>query len=159
MNKKGTSLRLAASLGLCLGLWVFALVFDRPQVLPRYLTLQKPALVPPQAVLIIGWGIMFVLLGVALFILWQNKNKAGAGPVLTLFVTQLALIFVRNLSFVLNFDLSSGLAMGLVLLANGLVVAVLGWRIHHAVTWLLLPYLGWLVFFLTFSLRIFLLNR
>jgi len=159
MNTSKNILKLITSIGLCLGIWLFAILFDAPQVEPIYVSLEKPWLAPSLEYLQYGWAVLFVILGIVLFLLWKDKNKEGAGPVLTLFLVQLVLIIVRNLSFAFSPDLLSGFVIGMLMLVNVCIITILAWKIRRAITWLLIPYIVGLTVTIVLNASILYLNR
>jgi len=121
---------------------------------PWYQQLAKPSFTPPDWIFGPVWTILYLMMGVAAWLVWRNKGFAGAAPALSLFVVQLALNALWSFIF---FGLKQpGLAFGEILL---LWLAILGtlvafWRLAPAAGLLLAPYLLWVSFaaLLNFSL-------
>ena len=108
--------------------------------------LAKPALMPPGWVFGLVWSILYVAIGIALFLIIEAPPSNGRRPAIALFCIQLAL----NLAWSPVF-----FALHRIMLAFGLVVAMvlwagaatwLFWHIRRAAALLMLPYLGWLLF-------------
>ncbi|HIW17349.1 MAG TPA: tryptophan-rich sensory protein [Firmicutes bacterium] len=104
----------------------------------------KPPLAPPPIAFPIVWSILYVLMGIAAYLVSVSRGKRG--PALVLFVVQLAVnaawpvVFFNMLAFKAAFAL-------LVLLAV-LIAAVifLFARLSRAAAWLMAPYLVWVCF-------------
>lgn len=111
--------------------------------------LTKPALAPPNWVFGPVWTTLFVLMGVAAWLVWRAATADGnrsAGAALGVFVVHFAI----NLAW-------SAVFFGLQSILGGLLVIVVLWLAILATTWLfyridwraaalLVPYLGWVTF-------------
>ena len=138
---------------LCLAVgWIGAQV-TRPALVAWYPALAKPAWTPPAIAFPIVWTALYVLMGVAAWLVWQRIAEAGAAASgkgvalrwlpLILFVLQLAL---NSLWSTLFFGLRSpGLALAeILLLLVAIVATMIAFRAVSALAaGLLLPYLLW----------------
>lgn len=146
-------LALIGWIALCLAVgWIGAQV-TRPALVEWYPALAKPAWTPPAIAFPIVWTTLYVLMGIAAWLVWQRIAEAGivAGGKgfvqrwlpLILFVLQLAL---NSLWSTLFFGLRSpGLALAeIVLLLIVLVATMVAFRtVSATAAALLLPYLLW----------------
>lgn len=111
-----------------------------------YAALAKPAWNPPGWIFGPVWTILYAMMAVAAWLVWQRGGWAAQGRPLRLFLVQLALNALWSPIF---FGLHEpGLAfaeMILLWLAIG-VTLVRFWRVHRAAAWLLVPYLAWVSF-------------
>ncbi|MGQ9921802.1 MAG: TspO/MBR family protein [Desulfobacca sp.] len=111
-----------------------------------YARLLQPALTPPSWLFAPVWTVLYTLMGVAAWLVWQRAGARAAAWPLALFVLQVAL---NGLWSYLFFGLQRpGLAL---LDITALWLAVLAtilafWRYHRPAGQLLLPYLLWLSF-------------
>ena len=120
-------------------------------------TLKKPPLTPPQAVFPIVWTILYVLMAVAAYLVW-NANDIDSARVLRLYLVQLV---VNALWPVIFFRLDWQLfAFFWILLLIALVTLMMaGFRyINKTAFYLLIPYFLWLLFAAYLNLGFYLLN-
>jgi tryptophan-rich sensory protein len=111
-----------------------------------YASLTKPSWTPPGAIFAPVWSVLYVLMGIAAWIVWRLAGFGGAGLALSLFFIQLALnalwsylFFGRHRPDLAFFDL---VALWLVIA----VVTVLFWRQDRTAGTLMLPYVVWVGF-------------
>ena len=118
------------------------------QAIPTwYATLAKPALNPPAWVFGPVWTTLYVLMGVAAFLVWRKGWARREGKIaLAVFVGQLLL---NTLWSVLFFVLHSpgGALIEIVLLWGAIVATIIAFaKISKLAAWLLAPYLAWVSF-------------
>jgi tryptophan-rich sensory protein len=125
-----------------------------------YPTLAKPSFNPPAWVFGPTWTVLYILMGVALFLVWrQGLDTPGVKLALTLFAVQLAL---NGLWSILFFGMQSpAWAFAEILLLWLAIVATLWafWRLMPVAGWLLVPYLAWVSFAAVLNGSIWILNR
>ena len=111
-----------------------------------YAALDKPAWTPPSWVFGPVWTTLYLLMGVAAWLVWERRSVAGVTPALTLFVAQLAINALWSWLF-FGFHRIGSAPVDLVLLwVVLLAVIVLFWRIRPLAGALLLPYILWVSF-------------
>ena len=125
-----------------------------------YPTLIKPSFNPPSWVFGPVWTLLYLMMGIAAFLVWQKGWDSGAVKVaLALFAIQLIL---NGLWSILFFGIRSpGLAFAEILLlwiSIGATV-VLFWRVSPVAGMLLLPYEAWVTFAAVLNGSIWILNR
>lgn len=134
----------------------FAAAWIGSQYMPGswYQSLVKPAWNPPAAVFAPVWTVLYVLMGVAAWLVWKRAGFRKAGTALTLFVAQLVLNGLWSYLFFGLHRMSAAFVDIVVLWIAILTVAVLFWRKVRAAAVLLIPYLAWVGFasFLNFTL-------
>ena len=110
-----------------------------------YESMQKSSFTPPNIVFPIVWNILFILMGIAAWRIWE-KREHGATLALMLFLIQLGLnIFWSFLFFGIHRpDLA--LLEIVFLWLTILIVAIKFYRIDQLAGYLLLPYLVWVSF-------------
>lgn len=125
-----------------------------------YPTLIKPSFNPPSWVFGPVWTLLYLMMGIAAFLVWQKGWDSGAVKVaLALFAIQLIL---NGLWSVLFFGIRMpGLAFAelLLLWASIGATAVLFWRVNPVAGMLLLPYQAWVTFAAVLNGSIWILNR
>ena len=123
-----------------------------------YAGLAKPTWTPPSSIFGPVWSILYVMMGVAAWLVWKERGLAGARLALGLYVAQLAANAAWSWLF---FGLHRpGYAFLDIVLLWLLVAATLVafWRIRRAAGWMLAPYLLWISFAAALNLAIRQLN-
>ncbi|MFY9329997.1 MAG: TspO/MBR family protein [Georgfuchsia sp.] len=118
-----------------------------------YAQLSRPAWAPPGWLFAPVWSALYVLMGVAAWLVWRAGGGKGSRTALMLFIVQLAANALWTwLFFVWH---QGAFAFAEVVLLWSLIVATVAafWRRHALAAVLLLPYLAWVAFAcaLTFS--------
>lgn len=128
-------------------------VFTTPKIQGWYVTLNKPFFSPPNWVFGPVWTLLFLMMGIALYIVW-NKKKSLTDKVFTWFWIQMGLNFLWSMIF---FGMENpGLAL--------VEILVLWWAIFNNIKSfgntgkLLYPYLAWVSFATLLNAGIWWLN-
>ncbi|MEX1310701.1 MAG: TspO/MBR family protein [Candidatus Sulfomarinibacteraceae bacterium] len=125
-----------------------------------YPTLVKPSFNPPAWVFGPVWTLLYIMMGVAAFLVWRQGLVAeGVRVALAVFIIQLAL---NGLWSILFFGLQApGWAFVEIILLWLAIVATLGlfWRVVPAAGLLLVPYLAWVSFATVLNASLWWLNR
>ncbi len=108
-----------------------------------YAGLAKPAFNPPGAVFGPVWTVLYVLIAVAGWQVWQHDR---AGRAMKLWWAQLALNFLWSPVFFGAHRVGLALLVILLLLAAILAFIAAAWRPQRAAAWLFLPYAAWVAF-------------
>lgn len=118
----------------------------------------KPPLSPPSWLFPVVWTILFVMMGVASWLVWKNSEGVKRRRALTLYFVQLFFNFCWSIIF---FSLEAYLfAFVWLLLLWGLIIAttVAFYRIDKRAGYLMIPYLLWVTFAGYLNLAIYILN-
>jgi translocator protein len=176
------TLKLLASIVICEGAGILGSVFTTPAIMGWYATLHKAPFNPPNWVFAPVWTTLFLLMGIALYLVWTKNFKVETSqgvqvkkawnPISeklwsgTWKEENAVMIFVLQL--VLNI-LWSVLFFGLRLPAVAFAEILMLWfailytianfyRISKPASYLLLPYLAWVTLASALNLAVFLLN-
>lgn len=148
---------LIASLAITLGTGYLSGFISR-NGMESFQNIKKPPLSPPAIAFPIVWTILFILLGISLYLIWnsegENKKKA-----LTIFAVQLILNFSWSPVF---FNLQSYLGAFIILVALLIsIVMMIGEfkKLNKTAAYLQIPYLLWVTFAGYLNFSIYLLNR
>ncbi|MFM1813671.1 MAG: hypothetical protein RLZ98_366 [Pseudomonadota bacterium] len=151
--------RLFACLVLCLGVGAAGGFFTAPEIPTWYAGLIKPSWTPPSWVFPVVWNILYAMMGVSLWLLW---DRAAPGPSRTAAITAFFVQLVLNASWSpVFFTLHQvGLALAIiVLLAIAIATTIAyAWRVQRWAAWLLLPYLAWVSYASTLNAGIWWMN-
>ncbi len=111
-----------------------------------YQQLVQPSWAPPAWLFGPVWSVLFVLMGVAAWLVWRRHDVCGTGAALKLYVAQL----VANALWTWLFFAwhQGGLALAEIAVLWLLIAITIGafWRVHRVAACLLAPYLGWVSF-------------
>ena len=138
---------------------VIGSVFTMPSIEDWYANLGKPQLAPPNWVFGPAWTALFLLMGIALFIVWQKGlNKKNVKAAFSIFIGQLALNVLWSIIF---FGLHSpGFAfVEIVFLWFAILATIIAFaKVSKPAAWLLVPYILWVSFASYLNFMIWMLN-
>lgn len=123
-----------------------------------YGQLAQPAWAPPAWLFGPVWSLLFVLMGIAAWLVWRVHGFRNARPALTLYAMQL---LANALWSWLFFAWHQGaLAFAEVLLLWLLIAATIAsfWRLQRLAALLLVPYLAWVTFAALLNFTLWRLN-
>ena len=123
-----------------------------------YGRLSQPAWAPPAWLFAPVWSVLYVLIGVAAWLVWRKHGFNGASTALRLFVVQL---LANALWTWLFFKWRLGaVALAEILVLWSLIGAtVFGfWRLHRLAALLLVPYFAWVSFAMALTFSMWRLN-
>jgi tryptophan-rich sensory protein len=111
-----------------------------------YASLAKPAWAPPGWLFGPVWTVLYVLMGVAAWLVWRRAGWSGASGALSLFLVQL--LCNAAWSWIFFAWRRGALAFADIVLLLALIVATMlaFARVHGLAALLLLPYLAWVLF-------------
>ena len=125
-----------------------------------YADLSKPSFNPPDWSFGVVWPILYVMMGISVFLIWnKGMGSKQAKVALGMFVFQLAL---NGLWTPIFFGLRMmGLALTeIILLWIAILMTIIAfWRISKAATYLLIPYILWVSFAIALNASLWHLNR
>ena len=123
-----------------------------------YTQLIRPDWAPPPALFGPVWTILYVLMGIAAWLVWRVGGYRAARLALTLFLLQLALNALWSWLF-FGWHLG-GLAFADIVLLWALIIATLVafWRVKPLAGALLIPYLAWVTFAAALNYAVWQLN-
>jgi len=128
--------------------------FTSSSVKTWYLIINKPSWNPPSWLFAPVWTTLFILMGVALYLVWSEKMNAKVRMAIKLFTIQMVLNVLWSVFF---FGMGNfWLAFGEILVLWGFIFATMKsfLSVNKVAGWLFLPYLLWVSFasFLNFTI-------
>lgn len=144
--------KLIFSIGVCLGAGVLGSFFTVSSIATWYQTLNKPFFSPPNWIFGPVWTILYILMGISLYVIWTKKK------VPSVFWIQLILNALWSIIFfgMGNFALA---LVDIVVLWIAIVLTIkVFYKINKLAGQLLVPYLAWVSFASILNLAIVLLN-
>lgn len=122
-----------------------------------YKQLDKPPLQPPGWVFGTVWPVLYVAMGVALFLIWKSDGPQRA-QALVPFAVQSALNAAWSLVFFGLDEHWLGLTV-IVALVLTVIVCIVRFRpLNQWASWLFVPYLAWLIFATYLNIGIIVVN-
>ncbi len=154
-----TVLRLIGAIGVTQLAGAIGSVFTVSAISTWYATLVKPALNPPSWVFGPVWTTLYLLMGIAAFLVWyKGQERKDVTRALVVYGVQLVLNATWSIVF---FGLQNpGLALvNIVLLFVSIVVTmILFYKISRPAMYLLIPYIAWVSFASYLNYAIYVLN-
>lgn len=147
---------LAASLGISLGVGVLSAIVSNSGM-ASFDRAVKPPLTPPDFLFPIVWTILFILMGISSYIIYESDSELKT-PALAVYGIQLGVNFLWPVFFFVLQKYLFSFIWILLLWALIIVMIVLFSRISKLAAWLQVPYLLWVTFAAYLNLGIFLLN-
>ena len=123
-----------------------------------YNQLTQPAWAPPAWLFGPVWSVLYMLMGIAAWLVWRKHGFRGAASALAIFVAQL---FANALWTWLFFAWRLGAVALAEIVILWLLIAgtiALFWRLQRTAAMLLLPYLAWVSFATALSFSLWRLN-
>jgi len=151
--------RLALSLLLCLGVGMLASLVTRPEISTWYAALVKPSWTPPSLAFPIVWSVLYVLMAVSLWRLWDLESRSAArGKAILWFLVQLALNALWSPVFFGWHNTKAALAIIVGLLIAIALTMLEASRVERLAAWLLAPYLVWVAYATTINIGVVAMN-
>lgn len=111
-----------------------------------YAQLTRPGWAPPAALFGPVWTALYVLMGIAAWLVWRERGFAGAAGALSLFLVHLAFNALWSWLFFAWRSGALAFAEVLVLWAMILATLVAFWRVKPLAGALMVPYLVWVTY-------------
>lgn len=147
-----------AWIALCVTVGAAGSVATTSAVRDWYPYIAKPAWTPPDWLFAPVWTALYILMAVAAWLVWKDREFPGHKTALTLFIVQLALNAAWSWIFFGAHQL--GFAFAEILLMWAAIAATI-WafsRQSKLAAWLLVPYIAWVTFAAALSFAIWRLN-
>ena len=150
-------IKLLLSIGFCLGAGILGSFFTISSIPTWYQTLNKPIFSPPNWIFGPVWTILYILMGISLYLVWISKSKLKQNAV-KLFLTQITLNALWSVIF---FGLKNPILalLDIILLWATIFLTIKTFaKIKKLASNLLIPYLLWVTFATILNFSIVLLN-
>ncbi|UCG91603.1 MAG: tryptophan-rich sensory protein [candidate division WOR-3 bacterium] len=152
--------KLVVSIIVCQAAGFLGSIFTTPAIPTWYASLKKPAFNPPNWLFAPVWTTLYLLMGIALFLIWRKGIEAhGVKMALIIFLIQLVLNILWSVAF---FGLKSplgGLIVIVILWIAILLTIVYFYKLSSIAGILLVPYIIWVSFAGILNVSLFTLNR
>lgn len=141
--KKTDWIKLIISIIICQLAGGIGAIFTAESVGTWFLTLNKPSFNPPAWVFAPVWTTLYLLMGIALFLIWKNKNTGFA---VTVFIIQLILNSLWSFLFFGFRNIQYAFIEIILLWLTILLCIILFYKISKTAALLLVPYIIWVSF-------------
>jgi len=153
-------LKLVASIILCQLAGFLGSLFTTPAIPTWYATLRKPFFTPPAWLFGPVWIILYMLMGISLFLVWGKKEQGPqVNKALIIFFVQLILNTFWSVAFFGFRSPLSGLVDIIFLWIAILLTIQKFFKISRNGALLLLPYFVWVSFAVLLNFSLWVLNR
>jgi len=156
---KSQVLKFILSVILCLGVGGLAGLFTAEAVPGWYATLNQPSFNPPNSVFGPVWTILYLLMGISLFLVWKENYSRERNIAIVVFLVQLALNFTWSLIFFHFKMIGLAFAEIIVLWISILSMLFIFYKIKPVAAYINIPYLLWVAFATMLNASYYILNR
>jgi len=147
--------KLLIAIGVSLGAGVIGSFFTAPSIASWYVTLSKPTFTPPAWVFGPVWTTLFVLMGIAAFLVWKKGwGRVDVKIALGIFIGQLVLNTLWSIIF-FGLHAPGAALIEIIFLWFAILGTIVAFaKISKLAAWLLVPYILWVTFagYLNFSI-------
>ncbi len=134
-------------------------VFTLSEITTWYAALAKPSLTPPNWAFGPVWSTLYVLMGIALFLVWrEGLERKEVKVAILIFAVQLAINVMWSLVFFGGHNIFGGLVLIVILWIAILINIIVFYRISKAAGLILIPYLIWVSIATYLNYSVFILN-
>ena len=149
---------LAVFIGICFAAAACGAAFTRTALVEWYPMLRKPPWNPPDWIFGPVWTALYLMMAIAGWLIWLDRNISAVGLALGFFLLQLIL----NASWTgIFFGMRNPGAAFIEIVALWIAIAATIFQfaqIRSAAAWMLIPYLAWVTFAATLNFTIWRLN-
>jgi tryptophan-rich sensory protein len=152
-------MKLFISIGITLLVGSLGGFFTSSAVKGWYALANKPAFNPPNWIFAPVWTFLYLLMGIALYLVWKRKAAQGIKHMaITFFTIQLLLNFFWSIIFF--YAHQPGWAFVEIIALWGMILLTILWfgKISPTAAWLLVPYICWVSFASVLNYSIWKLN-
>ena len=152
-------LKLLVSIVACQLVGIIGSFFTRPAIPTWYAALNKPSFTPPDGVFAPVWISLYLMMGVAAFLVWRlGLHTTGVKMAMLFFLVQLVLNGLWSPAF---FGMRSPLAGAVVIVLLWVAIILTIWKLYPLsipAAVLLVPYLLWVSYAAALNISIMILN-
>jgi translocator protein len=151
--------KLIASLLLPLVIGITAGVFTSQSLSDWYETLNKPSFNPPNWLFGPVWTVLYLLMGVSLFLVWKQDTSTERNLAIFVFMIQLLLNFAWSFFFFHFHAIGLALIEIIGLWISIVILLVLFYNIKPLAAYINMPYFLWVTFAAVLNAAYYWLNR
>ncbi|MDH7594494.1 MAG: tryptophan-rich sensory protein [Methanomicrobiales archaeon] len=158
MRAARSFLQLILCILICQGAGIFGSIFTITKIPTWYAGLNRPDIAPPNWVFGPVWTTLYLLMGISLYIVLQERERKETGYAIGIFAVQLILNASWSYFF---FGLEStllGFISILFVLAAVILTVISFFKVSRRASLLLIPYLAWVSFATLVAYQLWMLN-
>lgn len=153
-------MKLAISLALCFLAGFIGSIFTTPSIATWYADLIKPSFNPPNWIFAPVWTILYVLMAISFYLVWQKGTKEKIVQTsLFSFIFQLMLNMLWSIVFFGMHSPLWGFLVIILLWIAILTTIVCFYKVSKLASYVLIPYILWVSFAAVLNYSVFILNR
>lgn len=152
-------IKLIVSVGIPLAVGAVAGMFTAKAVPEWFSSLNKPVFSPPDWLFGPVWTVLYLLMGISLFLIWREEPGNTRTLAIVIFIVQLFLNFVWSFLFFYFKMIGFALLEIIVLWLNILLMIFVFYRINPVSAYINIPYLLWVSFASVLNAAYFFLNK
>jgi tryptophan-rich sensory protein len=153
------TLKAVLSISLCFVLGSSGGLITINEIPGWYATLQKPSFNPPNWLFGPVWTALYIMMGVAFYLVWRNPPSADRKKALSAFLVQFALNCAWTPVFFAMHQLGAALVVIVLMWLAILRTILLFAPFSKTASWLLVPYISWVSFATLLNAAIWWLNK
>jgi len=123
-----------------------------------YIKLKKPRITPPDWVLSPIWASLYLMQGIALFLIWSSGQDSDISFTLIMFFFQIMLSMAWSFLFFGKKSLFLSLGDIVFLLFAVIITMLSAYNVSIVAAMLFVPYLAWIIFITILNFSIWVLN-
>lgn len=132
--------------------------FTIPAITTWYASLNKPFFTPPDWLFGPAWTILYILMAVALFLVWRLPRGKQRDSAIALFAGQLIMNVLWSVGFFGFHNIMLGLALIIVLLVLIVLTTYEFHKLSKPAAYAMVPYILWVAFATCLNAAVFFLN-
>ncbi|MBD3362780.1 tryptophan-rich sensory protein [Candidatus Dojkabacteria bacterium] len=145
---------------LCQTAGIIGSIFTTPNIQPWYSNLNKPFFNPPNWIFGPVWIILYTLMGISLYLISKKiKKNKNAESAIIIFVIHLVFNSAWSIVFFGLQNLFGGLVVIIILNIFIFYLIYIFYKINRTASFLLIPYLLWVMFATLLNISIYILNK
>ena len=151
-------MKLIVAVILTVGIGSLGGIFTATEVNTWYAGIQKPSFNPPSWVFAPVWTLLYLLMGISVYLVWKQPLSTARRVATGVFIVQFVFNFLWSFIF---FKLHLiGWALAEIIVMWVLILITIGQfaRLSRTAAWLLVPYLAWVSFATVLTAAIYRLN-
>jgi len=133
-------------------------IFTMPAITTWYAELVKPSFTPPSYVFGPAWAMLYTLMGLAAYRIWEKRSASGARRALVLYAVQLVLNVLWSYAFFGLHNPLAGVGVIVLLWIAVFMTMIFFYRVDNTAGWLFVPYVAWISFAGMLNYAVWMLN-
>ena len=151
--------RLGVSILICEGAGILSGLLSADGIRTWFTSLEKPSWNPPSFVFGPVWTVLYLLMAISLWLIWNSELPVSKGKAYLFFTIQLFLNFCWSIIF-FRFHSPALAFVDITFMIISIILTMFSFvKISRTATWLLVPYVLWVCFAAILNYTIWILNK